>query len=477
MSSSVAAGSVRPDARRLPWTPLLIIGFAVLVGLAAGDRAPIWWIALGVAATCATVAVSFRWPFPSLLVLIGSTILLVVMRLIGLRSINLLDIFMPPLLIASVLGGARRAARTDLEAGSAHEELLRAERGLTRWVVVFYAIATLSLVRLATLAGVGAALDSSLYLIRAFQGLLFYPLCIWWLRTPERVDHAWRAIVVAGIALAIVNLVGVAFWGVERAGMTFFLNNWDAPLSTPNEAGTASLIVGAVLLVRHAMRRSAKNLLLLALMLLLLGLTQSRSGILAWITFGLFTLRWLRPAWIASGVLTIASLLPLLPASFWSRMTRSIAMERGSFEAYSILVRIYGWRAAWNVVLDHPWLGVGYLGFRFVSPAYNHYGVFLITVENYYYEVLVSMGIVGLAALAVVIVKLYQLGRVVGRVASPGSLAHHMSRFHAPLVTGLLVANLTADNFMGMVGLAQLAVWSAVLVRSGHAALAERARA
>jgi len=79
--------------------------------------------------------------------------------------------------------------------------------------------------------------------------------------------------------------------------------------------------------------------------------------------------------------------------------------------------------------------------------------------------------------LAVVLVKLYQVGREVGRVAPPGSLAHHMSRYHAPLVTGLLVANLTGDNFMGMVGLAQVAMWTAVLVRSGHAAVAEQARA
>jgi hypothetical protein len=74
-------------------------------------------------------------------------------------------------------------------------------------------------------------------------------------------------------------------------------------------------------------------------------------------------------------------------------------------------------------------------------------------------------------------VKLYRLGREVGRVAPAGSLAHHMARYHAPLITALLVANLTGDNFMGLVGLAQLSIWTAVLVRSGHAAVAADSRA
>jgi O-antigen ligase len=409
--------------------------------------------------------------------MLASTILLVVVRVIDLTSVNLIDILMPPVLLVSVLGGLHRTARADLEAGPAHERLLLAERGLTRWVIAFYALAALSLIRLATLEGLGPALNSSLYLIRAIEGIMFYPLCIWWLRTTARIEHAWRALVVAGTVLAVVNIIGFLAWEVKRAGMTFFLNNWDAPLSTPNEAGTASLIVAVVLIIRQAMRPSWKNMVLGVLMVGLLGLTQSRSGILAWITFGLLTLRWVRPARLLSIALGIAVLVPLLPETLWIRMSRSIMVERNSFEAYSLFARVFGWRAAWGVVQDHPWMGVGYLGFRFVSDAYNQFGLVIGTVENYYYEVLVSMGVIGLAVLAVVLVLLYRLGREVGRIAPPGSLAHHMSRYHAPLISGLLVANLTVDNFMGMVGLAQVAIWTAVLVRSGHTCLAESAQA
>jgi hypothetical protein len=39
----------------------------------------------------------------------------------------------------------------------------------------------------------------------------------------------------------------------------------------------------------------------------------------------------------------------------------------------------------------------------------------------------------------------------------------------------LMAANLTGDNFMGMVGLAQLAIWCALLIRSGHLSVSSNA--
>jgi O-antigen ligase len=456
---------------------VLIVGVAVLAGLAAGDPSPLWWIPMGILVAGGTLYVSARWPFASLLIMLGSSILLVVVRMVGLRSVNAIDILLPQVLLASLLGRARRESRANIESGTLHERLHFAERRLLRSVVLFYGLAAVSLVQLASLAGVGAALDSALLLVRAAQGLLIYPLCMWWLRNPQRIGRAWDSIVVAGTLLAIVNLIARGAWGTERAGMTFYLNNWDAPLSSPNEAGTATLVVAVVLLIRHSMRPEWRNLALGALMVMTLGLTQSRSGILAWATFALLTLRWVRPARLLTGALGMAAILPLLPQTFWIRMARSLAVERGTNEVNSFFQRVYGWRVAWSVFLDHPWTGVGYLGFRFVSHSYNELRIIFITVENYFYEILVSMGVVGLALLVIVIVRLFQLGREVGRVAPPGTLAFHMARFHSPLLIALLVANMTGDNFMGMVSLAQLALWTAVLVRSGHAAVAEAVRA
>jgi O-antigen ligase len=471
VSSALAGVTPRWSARGPFLIAALIVGLAVLVGLAAGDPSPLWWIPLEVIAGCAMLYASARHPFASLLVILGSCILLMVVLVTEMRSINPIDVLMPPVLLTSLFGRARREARAHRESGPDHDTLNVAERRLTNAAVAFYALAVLSLFQLAHHAGAAAALDSALVMTRAIQGLLFYPLAAWWLRTPERIARAWNALVVAGAGLAVVNIVGVAAWGVKRAGMTLYLNDPGAPISSPNECGTATLVVAVVLLIRQAMRPQWINLALGMLMFALLGLTQSRSGILAWATFGLFTLRWVRPSRLLIGAFTLAALLALMPQTFWQRMMDSLVVEKGSFAALSFFERVYGWRAAWGVVMDYPWTGVGYQGFRFVSHAYNSMQIVLGTVENYYYEILVSMGVVGLGVLGVVIVRLFQVGRVVARTAPRGTLAHHMARFHAPLMMGLLVANLTANNFMGMVGVAQVALWTAVLVRSGHHAV------
>ncbi len=419
---------------------LLIVVVAVLIGLALGATTQQWIVQAGVVVAVSLIFAAARWPFPALLVLLGSTILLVVCTISGRRALTPFDILLPPVLLASAFGTARRDAHAHVESGPAHERLRAAERGFTRWVVAFYALGALSLIRLAQLSGISNAVDSGLLLLRAIQGLAIYPLCTWWLRSRERVDQAWRAMFVAGLALVAVNLVGVTLWGVKRAGMTLFVTDFADPLASPNEAGTATLLVGVVLLVRQALKPNIRNAVLGGLLVVLLALTQSRSALLAWIVFGVLTLRYVRPLQLVTGTLSIAALLPLLPEAFWTRMARSVAVERGSFEAFSFFQRVYGWKVAWRVFLDEPWLGVGYLGFRFLSHRYNELRVVFITVENYFFEMLVSLGLVGLFVLGVVIVRLFQLGREVGRVAPPGTLAHHMARFHAPLILGLLVA-------------------------------------
>jgi len=477
MSTVLADGAVRPVERGQWLTATLIVVGAVWVGLAAGDRSALWWMPLAVLAGVGVLYAGARWPFAGLLVMLGSTILLVVVRASGQRSINLIDVLLLPVLLASALGRARLDARSHPEIGHVHDRLTLAERRFTNSVLLFYMLAVLSLLQLARIAGVPAALDSALVMVRAFQGLMLYPLCIWWLRTPERIERAWRALFIAGVALAVANIIGIAAWDLKRAGMTLYLNDPEAPFASPNEAGTATLLIGVVLLVRHSMRPDWKNIALGALMILLLALTQSRSAMLAWLTFGLIALRGVRPSRILGWALAILAMLPLLPQNFWERMTRTVTVDRGSYEAMSFFQRVYVWRVAWDVFLDHPLTGVGYLGYRFVSPGYNELRLVLVTVENYFYEILVSMGILGLLVLGVVFWRLFRLGREVGRVAPHGSLAHHMSRYHTPFLLGLLVANLTGDNFTGMVSIAQLALWTAVLVRSGHAAVptAERA--
>jgi len=365
---------------------------------------------------------------------------LVAVRAVGNRSLNAIDVLLMPVFLASLFGRARREMSLNARFGSGHDEIHEAERRFVQLVVIFHGLALLSLVQLGIFVGVHAALDSALLLLRAVQALMFYPLCRWWLDRTDRIEMAWRAIIVGGAALATTSVVGLVVWDVRRPGMTFYLNDPLAPLASPNEAGANALFVAAILVVRQSMKSDWKNMV--------------------------------RPRHLVAGVLASASILPLLPAHFWQRMAKSLVVERGSFEVMSALQRVYGWRTAWKVFLDHPWTGIGYLGFRFVSNRYNALRLNLVTVENYFYEILVSMGIVGLVVISIVVVRLFKLGREVGRVAPEGTLASHMARVHGPLVLGLLAANLTGDNFLGLVSIAQLAMWCAVLVGAGHAAVA-----
>jgi hypothetical protein len=54
----------------------LIVGLAVLVGLAAGYPSPVLWLPLELIGGCALLYLSARRPFASLLVILGSCILL-----------------------------------------------------------------------------------------------------------------------------------------------------------------------------------------------------------------------------------------------------------------------------------------------------------------------------------------------------------------------------------------------------------------
>ena len=469
--------------RSIPFTPsawwpaVAIPALALLVGLAAGDPAPHWAIPLGALVLVGALAAGARWPFAGLCVLIGSTILLVVCRVSGLRSVTPFDLLLPPVVLATLFAAGGRPRGAAIAPTTERSAIDTAERRLVRATLVFYAAAVLSLAQTGLLVGWDRAADSGLMLFRALQGLALYPLCRFWLDRRERVEQAWNALFVAGAALVAVNLVGTLFWEVPRAGMTLFVNNPDAPIASPNEAGAAVLLVGVVLLVREAMRPDARNLLLGLALVLMLALTQSRSALLAWGAFGLFALRWVPIGRLLAGVVGVAALLPLLPATFWTRMARTVVVEKGSFEAFSFFQRVYGWQTAWGVFLDHPWTGVGYLGYRFVSHRYNDLRIVFGTVENFYYEILVSMGVLGLALLVWAIVELFRLGHTVGRSAPRGTLAHHMARFHAPLLTAILVANMTGDNLVGTVSVAQLAMWTAVLVRAGHDAVATAERA
>jgi O-antigen ligase len=211
--------------------------------------------------------------------------------------------------------------------------------------------------------------------------------------------------------------------------------------------------------------------------LAMLPLTQSRSGLLAFATFTLLTVRHLRWRWLLGALVMLLLALPLVPPEYWERLRRSLTFKQGSFEVFSFLVRIYGFRAAWLVFLDNPLIGVGYLGYRFVSSQYNDLRLVLGTAENFVLETLAGLGLIGLGVVIAALRRLYALGTVALGVTPARTLGHELARRHAPLLTAILVANMTGNTFVGLVGVGQLALWCALLVRSGHLAAPGEAEA
>jgi len=455
---------------------LLALGgaaFAIAVGLAAGHPTaatlgpPVLVIAL------VGVVTALLQPFAAYLVVAGSTAFLVIYNLPGNRGLNFFDLLLPPLLVASVLGTARDRARAADHAVTdpARLEILAATRRLVVAVLVFYAICWLSLMGALHAGRVTTVVDGTLSLMRVLQAMLLFPLGLWWFRSERRIHHLFRGIIVSVVISAIVNVIAIAFFGVKRAGLAWFVNEPVDIIGGPNAIGTTMMFLGVLLLVRQTLEPRLRNVALFGLVLAMLVLSATRSGLLACTVVAALLLPRARWGWVFVGLLMVAVAIPLAPEQYWTRLAHTITLKRGTVETYTTLIRFYSWKVALSVFLAHPILGVGYLGFTNVSGDFGPLRLIGGPAENYLLETASGTGILGVVGFLVALVRLFQLGRVVRRHAPPGSLAAVMARHHVPLLIGYLVVSLTGDTFCGMENVGQLALWSAMLVRSGLMAL------
>jgi O-antigen ligase len=303
------------------------------------------------------------------------------------------------------------------------------------------------------------------------EGVLMFPLGLWLLRTEKRIDGTLIAIYLAGGLFAIVNTVQVLVSGVFRAGMTWVLNHPDWPVEAANEAGATMVILWALILADHHYRPKFRTFPMLAVVLFMLFLTQSRSGLLALLTFTVLSLRQLKWQYLVAVGAILPIILRFVPEDYFTRLGKSVTMEKGSFELYTMLIRVYGYQSAVRVFSDHWLFGVGYLSCQYVSHRYNDLKIIDLGAENFYLETAAGLGVVGLAAVAFWYVRLFQLGRTVLEHTPKGTRGHTLAQVHLPLMAALSVANLTGDNFMGLIGAGQLALWGALLTRTGHMAV------
>lgn len=462
------------------WFALPAGAFSIAVGLAVGDPASGMLLPVVLVLGIGVVGAIAARPFAGFLTLVFSLFLLVVVSSPEMhRSANAFDVVLVPLLAASFWGAARRVAAAEAAGASdpARLAIRNAARRFSNSAVLYLVLAAVSLGPMFLRLGFRPAVVSGLSLSRAAMGALVFPLAIWWLRDERRIETTLRAVFVAVVALALANGLWAVLFGVPRAGMVWWVTATRDAIGSPNEAATGLLVAWALMRARYAVRPGKWLVVPMGLVLVMLPLTQSRSGLLAFAVFLLLTTRGLRWRWVLGALAAFLLSLAVVPVSFWERMGHSLALQRGSFELFSFLIRVYSYHVAWHVFLDHPVIGVGYLGLRFVSVKYNEFHLLGLGAENYFLETLVGLGIVGLGVLGVLLWRLLDVGRVVKRVAAPGTFGGELARLNTPLLVALLAANLTADGLAGLAGVGQLALWAALLVRAGQLGVPRAAEA
>ncbi|MEO6060714.1 MAG: O-antigen ligase family protein [Thermoflexales bacterium] len=183
---------------------------------------------------------------------------------------------------------------------------------------------------------------------------------------------------------------------------------------------------------------------------------------------------------VAVGAISVVALwqLGLLPAAIVSRLSEFTTQfdfsnidVRGAYLTagnFSLIERLAHWQAALGMILDHPWLGVGFGNY---GAAYEQYRTLrwanpLGHAHNYYLNIFAETGILGLLAyLGVWVSIVVQALRAAGRGAAPSlrwmaigllGAAAHLSVHH--LVDNLYVANtfLLIGAYLGLFASARL---------------------
>ncbi len=471
-------------ARRFLPIPLWWIGAALALAAAIGiaDPTPENRLLLGGLVGAGVLVATAAAPLSGFLVLVASCIMMIVASVgTGERNITPFDVLLPPLIAGAAwtwLASDRRRAVAVPSEG--RRELDHAAARFTRSVWLYVALAVGSLLITVAMGKSAGAFDSALKLGRSIEGMLMFGVGMTFVRDERSLRRVAGALSAGGLLLAGINVAALLLEPltsdntIRRAGMTWFANEHGWSIADPNEAGIALLLLWTVLVARQIHRAKTSGWVMMMLTLAMLVLSQSRSGLLAWLTFTALTWRYLPRRALAFGTVAAIVVGPFITTVWWVRMAKTLSGDRGSFEVYTTLVRVYGWFAAGRMFVDHPLTGVGYLGFRHFSDRYNDLGLILGTCENFFLETATGMGLVGLAVLGTIFWRMGALADVVARRAAPDSFGATLAKLHRPYLIAVAVSNLTCDNWIGMVGLAQTAVWCVLLLRAGQFAIAER---
>ena len=448
---------------------LVAVSFALAIGNPGGSGPAVPIIA---AVGFAGVVLLSR-TFAGYLVMAASGYLLACIAVLPDRYLNAFDVILPLMFPAAYLGALKRDAEEDsrrVEIGPGHEAIQDATQGFAKSVAIFFGLATLSVIPMYFRVGPFPAMNSAFSLVRNIEALMLFPLGLWWVRSQRRVDQLANTVLVGGLLFVLVGVAQRIFLQAPRAGISWILNQPGSPTEDPNSAGLAMVSVVAVAMAKHSLKPRWTTYAVVIMAIIGLILTQSRSGMVAMATFILLNVRGARVRHLLIGILLFAVAALLVPEDFRQRVIKSVTLERGSFELFSFMTRVVAYIAMIRAFLDSWLIGWGYLSSMSICPLYNEFKISL-PAENFYLEVAVGMGVIGLAVMTVCFVKLFRLGKVVREMAPPGTLGQALGKLHVPVILAIMMACMTGDILVGLVALAQLTVWCVLLIRSGHQAL------
>lgn len=322
---------------------------------------------------------------------------------------------------------------------------------------------------------------------RLFLGIAFYYGLVNWATTPARLGLVALGLALSGLVLSLGAPLGVewANWKFAfiPAGLYQHFVRLSADTINPNVmAGYLALLLPCVVAMlifawaRLAVWRRSLYSVTLALMVVVLVLTQSRAGIVAAVAglLVLVVLRW-RRAWVAIGGLAAAGILVGL--AFVNGIASNVSL-------IGMPERMEVWSRGWYMLQDFAFTGIGIGSFPYVTERF--YPLVLQPTlphsHNLLLQVAVDLGLPGLVAwLAVLFLVVasawaaYSRSRASGDWPLAGLAAGLLAAQVALVVHGMFDA-----VTWGMVRPAVLiwGLWGAavaarhVTVKGGHGALA-----
>lgn len=277
--------------------------------------------------------------------------------------------------------------------------------------------------------------------------LAIVPLAAYHGRDPKLARRAIAVLLVSAAFATVFALVKFAMQGgafpVRVRGAV------GHPLTYGGQAMLLLVLAGAILLRSRDRRWMVAAFALLTLLAPALLGSYTRSAWIGTLVGFTVVLALTRARWIAALAAAVVLLVLVMPGGYRERAL-SVFHPHGVWNRERLIL----WEAGWKMFREHPLTGVGLedlkpLVARYRSPEaheppHGH-------MHNVYLQVLVTMGVVGFAALVYLVVALWRTAarrlRVDGRAldADPFGMALRIGTVAA--LAGFLVAGLFEWNF------------------------------